>query len=103
MVPPELPEPLPDAEQAFSWLIVGIFAAWSGIVRYLIDQKTSGHPLSLTDVLAQIVISAFTGFIGGLYGYEQGYSDFMTMIFSALGGFFGGQLLEWLWSRFFNT
>ena len=72
-------------------------------MRYLIDHKTSGHRVSWTGILTQIVISGFTGFIGGLYGHEEGYSPFMTLIFAGLGGFVGGKLLEWLWQRFFTA
>lgn len=102
MIPLDLHESLSDYRQAFSWLLVGIFSAWSGIVRYLIDYKASRQNLTWTGVVTQIFISGFTGFIGGFYGYEEGYSQFMTLIFSGIGGFIGGKLLERLWSKLFN-
>lgn len=94
-----LPKPLPDNDQVFSWLIVGGFSAWGGIVRYLMEKKTSGKKFSWHDVLNQVVISGFTGFLAGVYGYEEGYSEFMTMVFSGLGGALGGRLLDLLWKR----
>jgi hypothetical protein len=95
-----LPKPLPDNDRVFSWLIVGGFSAWGGIVRYLMEHKTSGKKFSWHGVFNQVVISGFTGFLAGMYGYELGYSEFMTMVFSGLGGALGGHLLDLLWKRF---
>ncbi|MEL5589508.1 phage holin family protein [Serratia ureilytica] len=81
-----LPKPLPDSDRVFSWLIVGAFSAWGGIVRYLIDNKASGKKFSWQEIFTQVVISGFTGFLAGVYGYEKGYSEFMTILFSGLGG-----------------
>ncbi|CAI1527534.1 phage holin family protein [Serratia plymuthica] len=97
-----LPKPLPDNGRVFSWLIVGGFSAWGGIVRYLMENKASGKEFSWHEVFKQVVISGFTGFLGGVYGYEEGYSEFMTMVFSGLGGILGGRLLDLLWKRFSN-
>ncbi len=81
-----LPKPLPDSDRVFSWLIVGGFSAWGGIVRYLMENKASGRKFSWREIFTQVVISVFTGFLAGVYGYEQGYSEFMTVVFSGLGG-----------------
>lgn len=40
------------------------------------------------------------GFFSGIYGYEQESSEFMTMVFSGLGGALGGHLLDLLWKKF---
>jgi uncharacterized membrane protein YeaQ/YmgE (transglycosylase-associated protein family) len=98
-----LPKPLPDNDQVFSWLIVGGFSAWGGIVRYLMENKASGKKFSWHEVFKQVVISGFTGFLAGVYGYEQGYGEFMTMVFSGLGGALSGHLLDLLWKRFANS
>lgn len=95
-----LPKPLPDNDRVFSWLVVGGFSAWGGIVRYLMENRASGKAFSWHEVLSQVVIYGFTGFLAGVYGYEQGYSEFMVMVFSGLGGSLGGHLLDLLWKRF---
>ena len=95
-----LPKPMPDDDRIFSWLIVGGFSAWGGIVRYLMEKRDSGKKLSWQEVLSQVVISGFTGFLAGMYGHERGYSEFMVMVFSGLGGTLGGHLLDLLWKRF---
>ncbi|POT54651.1 holin [Citrobacter amalonaticus] len=95
-----LPKPLPNGDIVFSWLIVGVFSAWGGIVRYLIEQKASGKKFCFYEVFSQVVISGFTGFLAGVYGYEQGYTEFKTLILSGLGGAFGSHLLDLLWKRF---
>jgi len=96
-------KPLFDSDRVFSWLIVGVFSAWGGIVRYLMENKASGKKCSCHEVFNQVVISGFTGFLAGIYGYEQGYSEFMTMVFSGLGGALGSRLLDLLWKRFANS
>lgn len=98
-----LPKPLPDIDRTFSWLIVGAVSAWGGIVRYLMENKASGKKFSWHGIFSQVVISGFTGFLAGVYGYEQGYSEFMTMVFSGLGGALGGHLLDLLWRRFADS
>ncbi len=95
-----LPKPLPDTDSVFSWLIVGGVSAWGGIARYLMENRASGKKFSCNEVLSQVVISGFTGFLAALYAYEQGYSEFMVMVFSGLGGSLGGRLLDLLWKRF---
>lgn len=96
------PKQLPDDDRFFSLLVVGGFSIWGGIVRYLMENKSSGRKCSWHEVFNQVVISGFTGFLAGVYGYEQGYSEFMVMVFSGVGGSLGGHLLELLWARFFR-
>ena len=57
------------------------------------ENKASGKKFSWHEVFSQVVISGFTGFLAGVYGYEQGYSESMTMVFSGLGGAFGGAFI----------
>lgn len=99
-----LTRPVPDNSQVILWLGVGIFAAWSGIVRYLMDKKSSDKSWSWPDATSQVVISGFCGFLGGLYSYEHGYSEVMTVVISGVSGAMSGGLLRWLWLRIFpNT
>lgn len=94
-----LPKPVPDSDRVFSWLIVGGVSALGGIVRYLMEKKASGKVFSWYEILIQVVISGFTGFLAGVYGYEQGYSEFMIIVFSGFGGVLGGRLLDLLWKK----
>lgn len=64
------------------------------------ENKASGKKFSWHEVFNQVVISGFTGFLAGVYGYEQGYSELMVMAFSGLVGSSGGHLLDLLWKRF---
>jgi hypothetical protein len=77
---------------------VGGFSAWGGIVRYLMENKASERQFSWREIFTQVVISGFTRFLAGVYGYEQGYSEFMTMVFSGLGR----HLQDVLWRKLFN-
>lgn len=95
-----LPKPLPENDTVFSWLIVGIFSTWGGIVRYLIENRASKKKISWAAFLSQIVISGFTGLLAGIFGYEKGYGQFMTIVFSGLGGVLGVCLLDFVLKRF---
>lgn len=99
MMPFALPKPTSESERVFSWLIVGVFSAWGGIVRYLIDQKASEKKFLWADFFTQVVISGFTGFLCGIYVYEKGYSELMILAFSGMGGVLGGHLLDVFWKR----
>lgn len=95
-----LPRPFPDEFQSLSWGIVGIFSAWGGIVRYLMDNPPGKY--SCKEMCYQIAISGFTGFLGGFYAYEHNYSSVMILATSGVSGSFGGSLLKWIWQRIFS-
>ncbi len=61
------------------WLVLLIIAGWGGLVRYLIDVKQSKATWSWINALAQIVVSGFTGVIGGLISIESGFSIYMIL------------------------
>lgn len=93
------PDILSDSKWLISWFIVGVFSVWGGVVRYLMEYKVSGNDFSFAEVCIQVVISGFTGFLGGCYGCEKGYSELMILVFAGLGGALGGRLLDFMWSR----
>lgn len=86
--------------QALTWLIVGGFSAWGGVVRYLMDRQGRRYNWSWMGVISQIVISSFTGVLGGLLSLENGGSDYMTFAISGLFGTLGSTALSYLWHRF---
>ncbi|WP_425348222.1 phage holin family protein [Yokenella regensburgei] len=50
-------------------------------------------------IFEQIVISCFTGFIGGLYGYENNKSIYIILIIVGVSSTLGSSLIRWLWSQ----
>jgi hypothetical protein len=96
--------PITEEEiRTFSWFVVGCFSAWGGVVRYLMDNRLAGNNWSTASLVSQVMISGFTGFIGGFYSFEQGNSTFMTLIIACLCSSLGGSLLRWLWRRILQT
>ncbi|MCD4562236.1 phage holin family protein [Lelliottia nimipressuralis] len=91
---------LPDDVQSISWVIVGFFSAWGGLVRYLMDIRPGKQRWRWMAVLSQVVISCFTGFIGGLYSYEMNSSPTMTLVIAGVCSTLGSTLLRRLWQRF---
>jgi fluoride ion exporter CrcB/FEX len=94
---------VPDNTQAVSWLIVGFFSAWGGLVRYLMDIRPAGQRWCWMAAISQVTISCFTGFLGGFYGYEQHNSVLMTLVLAGICSTLGGSLLRWLWLRILQT
>jgi len=93
--------PVPDDILSWSWLVVCGFSVWGGIVRYLID--TEQQTRTFYGMLSQVVISSFTGVLGGFYCYEHQWSGVMTLAVSGICSTFGGGLLCWLWNRFIHS
>ncbi|ELI7922731.1 MULTISPECIES: phage holin family protein [Yersinia] len=92
--------PVADS-QIVTWLIIGGLSAWGGLVRYLLDMKGKQGVWCWVGLLSQIIISSFTGLLGGLLSFENGVSAYMTFIVAGLFGTLGGTALSYLWQRFF--
>lgn len=86
-------------EPELLWSTVGLFSLWGGIVRYLISHQKRKKQWSWQQILIQLVISGFTGFLGGFYCYEQNYGPFMIIAISGLSSWLGSSLLSWLWQN----
>lgn len=83
-----------------SWLIVLAIACWGGLVRYLIDIKQNKATWSWVNAFAQIVVSGFTGLIGGLITVEGGLSLYMILAAAGVSGSMGSVALSYFWERF---
>ena len=81
------------------WLVLLIIAGWGGLVRYLIDVKQSKATWSWINALAQIVVSGFTGVIGGLISIERGFSIYMILVTAGISGAMGSVALTYFWER----
>ncbi|MCW7763188.1 phage holin family protein [Photorhabdus sp. P32] len=92
---------MPSDTQLMSWLIIGFIAAWGGLVRYLIDIQNKQCKWNWINVLCQLIISCFTGILGGLLSFESGGSPYMTFAIAGLFGTTGSSGLNWIWRRLF--
>jgi fluoride ion exporter CrcB/FEX len=90
---------IPENVQAVSWLVIGFFSAWGGLVRYLMDIRPAGQQWCWMAAISQVIISCFTGFLGGLYSYEQHNSVLMALVIAGICSTLGSSLLHWLWRR----
>lgn len=88
-----------ESMSGVSWLAVLALACWGGVVRYLTDVKQNKATWSGINVLAQIVVSGFTGVMGGLLSVESGLSFYMILTTSGLSGVMGSVALTWFWER----
>ncbi|EGT5658877.1 holin [Citrobacter braakii] len=89
----------PNDIQIMTWLTVGIFSTWGGIVRYLLDVREKKVRLNWFGAMAQVVVSAFTGLLGGLLVFEAGGSNYMSFVVSGLFGMSGSAGLDYLYAR----
>ncbi|WP_145931779.1 phage holin family protein [Yersinia bercovieri] len=91
---------VPGDDFVITWVIIGLVSAWGGLVRYILDKDNEEDEWSWIAVMSQIVVSGFTGLIGGLFSFESGSSRYMTFAIAGLFGAMGSTALQYLWSRF---
>ncbi|AZG99966.1 phage holin family protein [Proteus mirabilis] len=89
----------PSESDALAWMIIGGFSAWGGIVRYLMEIRQKQIKWSWFGIISQVVISVFTGLLGGLLSFEHGASRYMSYMIAGLFGSMGSTTLIWLWQR----
>lgn len=83
-----------------TWIVLLIIAGWGGLVRYLIDIRQNKAAWSWVNALAQMVVSGFTGVIGGLISIESGLSIYMILATAGISGSMGSVALTYFWERF---
>ena len=82
-----------------SWAIVAGIACWGGLVRYVIDLKQSKATWSWVNAILQVVVSGFTGIIGGLVSVESSLSLHMVFAVAGISGSMGSIALTFFWER----
>ncbi|MDA5545061.1 MULTISPECIES: phage holin family protein [Yersinia] len=93
---------VPGDNLVITWLIIGALSAWGGLVRYILDKNNEEDEWSWAAVISQVIVSGFTGLIGGLISFEGGISRYMTFAIAGLFGAMGSSALQYLWHRFFG-
>ncbi|MBW7984813.1 phage holin family protein [Enterobacillus tribolii] len=93
----------PIDTQFIIWVIIGIFSAWGGLVRYLMDIQGARYKWRWMGAISQVIISSFTGLLGGLLIFESGASYYMAFIFSGLFGAMGSTALSYIWRYLFHS
>ncbi|MHB9331686.1 phage holin family protein [Phytobacter ursingii] len=83
-----------------TWIVLLVIAGWGGLVRYLIDIRQNKVAWSWVNALAQMVVSGFTGVIGGLISIESGLSIYMILATAGISGAMGSVALTYFWERF---
>lgn len=66
------------------------------------DVKSNKATWSWAAALAQIVVSSFTGLIGGIISQETRLSVNMAFVGAGLRGAMGSVALTYFWARFFG-
>ena len=88
-----------ESMAGITWLALLIIAGWGGLVRFLMDVKQGKAKWSWINAFAQIVVSAFTGVIGGLISIEGGLSIYMILATAGISGAMGSVALTYFWER----
>ncbi|MBV6694746.1 phage holin family protein [Serratia quinivorans] len=85
------------------WIVMMLLSAWGGLVKYLIRINYQHQKWSWIEVTSQLIISGFTGLLGGILSIENGASNYMTLFFSGLFGAMGSAALTYFWQRLFPS
>ncbi|ECR0980035.1 holin [Salmonella enterica subsp. enterica serovar Montevideo] len=94
---------IPLEASLLTWAFIGFFSAWGGVVGYLINMQEKNEKLNFVNIITQVVISTFTGILGGFVSFEYGTSSHMTFVISGIFSTMGASSIKLLWSRFVNV
>ncbi|OQS11923.1 holin [Chromobacterium violaceum] len=89
----------PSDAQIFTWALIGGFSAWGGVVRYIIDVQGRQKKWNIFGVFSQVIVSGFTGLLGGLLGFESERSYYITLAIAGLFGAMGNTALSYIWQK----
>jgi len=92
---------IPEDTQLITWTIIGLVSAWGGLVRYIMDVKNDKAEWRWVGVFFQIVVSGFTGVLGGLLSFEVGSSIYMTCAVAGSFGAMGSGAIDLIANRIF--
>ncbi|MBU9834236.1 holin [Rahnella aquatilis] len=95
----KLPWRDPSNNNFLSWVYILLFGAWGGIVRYIIDVRAGQISRGLIAVLAQVIISGFTGILAGLLSEGVGAAFHTTLAVCGISGAMGVTALDYYWRR----
>lgn len=92
---------VPEPDSLVIWVVIGIFATWGGIVRLLL-QKTKSKNLrdKASAISTQVIVSGFTGMLGGLISFEYGSSPYISFAMAGIFGSLGDTGLLYIQSYF---
>lgn len=89
----------PDDAQLITWMIIGLVSAWGGVVRYIMDVKNGKVEWRWFGIFFQVIVSAFTGVLGGLLSFEMGSSIYMACAIAGLFGAMGSGAIDLIANR----
>lgn len=92
----------PEDTQLITWTIIGLLSAWGGVVRYIMDAKNDKDEWRWIGVFIQIIVSGFTGVLGGLLSFEVGSSIYMTCAVAGAFGAMGSGTIDLITNRTFS-
>lgn len=90
---------IPEDTQLLTWMFIGLVSAWGGLVRYIIDVKNDKAEWRWIGFVFQVIISGFTGMLGGLLSFEIGSSIYITCVIAGLFGAIGSGSIELIANR----
>lgn len=79
-------------------LIYTLIAAGGGVVRHL-NEYIHGKKFAWRLLVANMILSGFSGFMFGLFARSLNINGDMTLVFSGVGGFMSSTALEFLYQK----
>ncbi|WP_016584856.1 phage holin family protein [Yersinia pestis] len=92
---------IPEPDSVVIWVVIGIFATWGGVVRLLLqDTKSKNLREEISAISTQVIVSGFTGMLGGLISFEYGSSPYISFAMAGIFGSLGDTGLMYIQSYF---
>lgn len=94
--------PIKDPENygLVAWVCIAAISIWGGVVRYILDMQQNKTAWNWAAATAQVIVSGFTGVLGGLICIQSGASIYITLAGSGMSGAMGSIALMYFWQRF---
>lgn len=83
-----------------AWGVIFAISLYGGLARYIIDNKRNGYRWSWLGAIMQMMVSGFSGLMGGLISVELNASFYYTVFAAGMCGAMGSFALDFFWSKF---
>ncbi|MEI9600611.1 phage holin family protein [Moellerella wisconsensis] len=85
---------------ATAWGVIFAISLYGGLARYIIENKRNGYRWSWLGAVMQMMVSGFSGIMGGVLSVELNASFYYTVFAAGMCGAMGSLALDFLWAKY---
>ncbi|KLN96189.1 MULTISPECIES: phage holin family protein [Morganellaceae] len=85
---------------ATAWGVIFAISLYGGLARYIIENKRNGYRWSWLGAVMQMMVSGFSGIMGGVLSVELNASFYYTVFAAGMCGAMGSLALDFFWAKY---